>query len=67
MNNSNRELRLQFIEAYLRDGAESSVYSHLKSQLYQNGYSRTQVIGLLVESALYGGLDNFYRKHPQAR
>lgn len=67
MNNSNHALRLQFIEAYLRDGAESSTYSNLKNQLYQNGYSRWEVIGMLVESSLYGGLDNFYRKHPNAR
>jgi len=64
MNNSNNTLGLKFIETYLRDGADSIEYSALKNQLYHQGYTRWQVIGLLVEGSLYGNIDTFHRKHP---
>lgn len=64
MTDSNNALRLQFIEAYLRDGAYNIRYNTLKDELYHQGYSRWQIIGILVEAELYGSLDNFHRKHP---
>jgi|GEM_PF-3536401 len=67
MNMTDNALKLQFIEAYLRDGADSDKYSTIKQQLYRNGYNRSQVIAMVVEGELYGNLDRFYRKHPSAR
>ena len=60
-------LRLQFIETYLRDGAESQNYENLKSTLYQQDAKQMDVIELLVTAELYGNLDNFYRKNPATR
>lgn len=64
MTDSNNALKLQFIETYLRDGADNIGYNTLKHELYYQGYSRWQIIGMLVEAELYGSLDNFHRKHP---
>ena len=61
---SNNNLRLQFIETYLREGAESQNYENLKGTLYQQGAKQMDVIELIVTAELYGNLDNFYRKNP---
>jgi hypothetical protein len=60
-------LRLQFIETYLREGAESENYENLKGTLYQQGAKQMDVIELIVTAKLYGNLDNFYRKNPATR
>lgn len=60
-------LRLQFIETYLREGAESQNYENLKGTLYQQGAKQMDVIELIVTAELYGNLDNFYRKNPATR
>ena len=62
MNDINKALKSQFIETYLRDGADSNQYQVLKNELYQKGLSRWQVIGILVEAGLYGSIDNFNRR-----
>lgn len=64
MNHQHPALNLKFIESYLREGAKSNTYVDLKRQLYSQGYTKEQVVTLLVESDLYGNLDNFYRRHP---
>ena len=63
----NNNLRLQFIETYLREGAESQNYENLKGTLYQQGAKQMDVIELIVTAELYGNLDNFYRKNPATR
>ena len=63
----NNNLRLQFIETYLREGAESQNYENLKGSLYQQGAKQMDVIELIVTAELYGNLDNFYRKNPATR
>ena len=63
----NNNLRLQFIETYLREGAESETYENLKGSLYQQGAKQMDVIELIVTAELYGNLDNFYRKNPATR
>jgi hypothetical protein len=63
----NNNLRLQFIETYLREGAESQNYENLKGSLYQQGAKQMDVIEMIVTAELYGNLDNFYRKNPATR
>lgn len=63
----NNNMRLQFIESYLRDGDKSEEYQNLKSSLYQQGANQMEVIEILVTAQLYGSLDNFYRKNPAMR
>ena len=64
---TNNNLRLQFIETYLREGADSEKYENIKGSLYQQGAKQIDVIELIVTAELYGNLDNFYRKHPATR
>lgn len=64
---NNDALSLNFIETYLREGADSDKFSDMKKQLYQRGYNRNQVVELIVAGSLYGNLDNFYRRHPNMR
>ncbi len=67
MTTNNNTLKLQFIESYLRDGADSDKYSTLKQELYHSGYNRMQVVSMIVEGTLYKNLDTFYRKNPSLR
>jgi hypothetical protein len=60
----NNNVRLQFIESYLRDGDKSAEYQNLKHSLYQQGANQMDVIEILVTAQLYGNLENFYRKNP---
>lgn len=59
-------LRMQFIEVYLRDGVNSPQYRALKDELYQQGATWLEIVELHIAANLYGNLDNFYRKQPQA-
>jgi hypothetical protein len=55
-------LQKQFIEAYLRDGADSQQFNMIKAELYRQGLSRLEVIELIIAANLFGSLENFYRK-----
>lgn len=56
------KLEKQFIETYLRDGTESQQFNTIKEELYQRGFSRLEIIELIIAAHLFGSLENFCRK-----
>jgi hypothetical protein len=56
------KLRKQFIENYLRYGADSEQFKAVKEELYNQGASRAEIVELVIAANLYGNLENFRAK-----
>lgn len=60
---TNKQLKLLLIETHLRCGYYSDEFQAVREALFARGFSREDIVHLLVASRLYESAEKFYAKH----